>query len=202
LDEEFPVLKVAARPSGPAVSLETLSMLADPQLQPSLAHYRLREPVTSIEDNVTIQERIKWGWQDGKALKKLGILRSLIDGLYQLLTPPETDPASRVVLNSSLASNDLQTLDAVSDHAKGDPLASALAWLKSTIVKMQARADYLKETEVRKRWRELTNIKHSDSRNARTIGTYQGSDVLIEWKIVQTEGSQEKNTILDQRSII
>jgi Prion-inhibition and propagation len=199
LDAEFPVLKVAARPPGIGKSFELLSELADPKLRQEVQRLRLHEKVGSVENNVTLQEKLKWGWQDGEALKKLTILESLIDGLYQLLPPPDDDPLAAMVLNSSLASNDIETLDAIGEQGKDNPLQSAVAWLKSAILKFETRSTILQDREVQKIWLRLSKIRHRDPRNSRAVGTYDDSDVLIEWKTIRSGLSQTDATVLDRR---
>lgn len=196
LDAEFPVLRVAACRPSLGQSFEFLSKLADPKLRQEVQNLRLHEKVGSIENSVTLQEKLKWGWQDGQALKKLAILESLIDGLYQLLPPPDEDPLAAVILNSSLASNDTETLDAIGDQGKDNSLQSAVAWLKSTILKLENRSTILQDKEV---WPRLSKIRHQDPRNSRAVGTYEDSDVLIEWKTIYSGHSQVDSTVLDRR---
>ena len=203
LDLEFPVLASAAKPPGsPETAFARMLQIAGHSLSQSLEAFTLRDTINSIDENASIQERIKWGWQDGKALRKLQVLKSLIDDLYQLFPPPKLDSASALVFNASLASQDRQTLNSVYDQVKdGDDnsLSSGVAWLRSTIAKMEARSFSLHDRDVRKRWRELSNIRHHDRRNSRAIGSFQGSDVLVEWKIVPTGRSRFENNVLDTR---
>lgn len=203
LDSEFPVLATITQPLvSPASSFGRMSEIAGDQLRQALEAFRLRDTISSIDENATIQEKIKWGWQDGKAQKRLQILESLIFDLYQLFPPPVIDPASALVLNASFASEDRRTRKSIYDQVTdegGDSLSSGVAWLKSTIAMMEARSFSLQDKDVRKRWRELSNIRHHDQRNSRAIGVFQGSDVLVEWKIVPVGRSRFENNVLDTR---
>jgi len=202
LDSEFPVLATAAQPSSTPTSFVRMSQIAGYPLRQALEAFKLRDTINSIDENASIQERIKWGWQDGRALKKLQILKSLISDLYQLFPPPELDSASAVVLNASLSSRDNRTLNSIYEQVKVNDhksLSSGIAWLKSTIAKMEARSFSLQDKDVRKRRRELSDIRHHDRRNFRAIGNFQGSDVLVEWKIMPTGRSRFEDNVLDTR---
>ena len=199
LDKEFPSLIIAADGTSKPGKFAFLAALADPQSQQDLESLRDRKPVSAIKDGVTLRETLNWGWQDGKALKKLAILESLIDGLYQLLPPPVDDPVAAVVFNSSLGSTNSTTLDAIRDMSAENSLQASLAWLRSTIVKFETRSTLVQDKEIRKRWSELSKVRNSDSRNSRAVGTYQDADVLIEWKTVPSGNVPMAGMIIDKR---
>jgi hypothetical protein len=199
LDTEFPSLKVAANPPHARAMFDILSMLAGPQLRQDLQTLRRRKTVSDVEEKATFQEKFKWAWQDGKVLKKLTILESLIDGLYQLLPPPLDDPVAAIVFNPSLSSTDTTTLDAIGNQSEDSSLQSSLAWLKSTIVKFETRSTFVQDKEIQKVWSRLSQIRNSDSRNSRAVGTYQDKDVLIEWKMVPSSRVPSHGVIIDRR---
>jgi hypothetical protein len=202
LDEEFPILKAAVPQPRGGISFEFLSRLSSPQLRHDVESFKAPETiasVASIEGRATFQEKWKWGWQDGKALRKLEILESLIDNLYQILPPPKDDPLAALVFNSSLASSNTKILDALGSQAVDNPLETTIAWLKSTILKLERRSTILQDKQVHKLWNQVSDIRKNDTRNSRAVATYQGSDILVEWKTVVSSRSHHDYLVLDRR---
>jgi serine/threonine protein kinase len=202
LETEFLVLGSATYlPITAAASISRMSHMADAD---SSERQQLSKKIDEMKNQAATSERLRWALEDGRASKALDLLKSMIDDLYSFFPPPTNDPVVTVVLNASLPSVDVEHLNAISTGANGDPLLQGLAYLKSSRLQLQARANALDGVKVNKKFSCFNAFGAEDQRNNRVLGTFEKDDVLVEWKTaeftnVTQDASLSYRIMLEQR---
>jgi hypothetical protein len=180
---------------------DLMSMQAWPRL------YQLRNPASAdfyaAEANSATSRRsgfspegLKWELQDEKSRESLALLATLIQDLYDFLPPPFSDPAGAIILSSSLASQDTQTLARVSLALDSAPLQAGLAWLKSIAYRTLATSY---TTGVTTSQLDLSTMEplNREPGDLRFVANYKGSTVFVEKKcsIVPRHEHQQQDTL-------
>ncbi|CZR66069.1 uncharacterized protein PAC_15970 [Phialocephala subalpina] len=125
-------------------------------------------------------ERLKWALQDERANQSLELLSTLIKDLYEFLPPPKPDLAATVVLGTSLASQDADTLMRISRASVTPRLLAEFAWLKSITYSTQTQSQMVASRLSPLDKSKLVPI--GDSTKSRFLATYDGYPVFVEQK--------------------
>lgn len=185
LQKEFPYFegKYDMTTVGLAAGLEQLSLLEDPD---SISADIRESLINMIQEDSTMKESFPWVVNDGESKKLIQDLASLILSLERLLPPPQGSGNQALVFSKYLASDDTEWLQALAS-AQGDvpPAFSGAAELKRLSSRIRGNLTLAQATmpskTLRIRETDVTWYK-DDPDELRTIGTYKGSTVLIEWK--------------------
>jgi hypothetical protein len=178
LKSEFPVLSSAANVK--AFDASSLHRMAEMNDQSSADREYWVRKMNELQEDSPIRERVQWALRDGRAMKTLELVKSMIDELYSFLPPPRGDPTDTVVWNQSLPSTDVQMLEAISRDSDANPLLQGLAQLRST----KLQEDILERIKVNEKLRVFKGVMAVDARNNRDFGKFRGHDAMVEWKMV------------------
>jgi len=198
LGSEFPIIKSAeeAPPLSAATLLDRVGDLSDPEAE---ARREYRQRLQELAQQTTVQERVKWAYQNGGPLKTLELLRDMIEDLYDVFPPPKKDPIAEHVLNALLASLDIAKLERLSRDSESSVLGG-LAYLKTMILQMEAR-NLLLEVDggVWEKSRHLKDAGPRDETNGRSLAKFREQPVLVEWKSVDSSSGTAHTDMVEQR---
>lgn len=185
LGQDVPAISSASKTSISATSsIGKLLDMADPN---SIERQDLEVKLKSIQNDAEWKEKMTWALHDGRPLKALDVLKSLIDELIDFFHPPKFDPAAKLALNSLLATMSLAKLQTLSLQSGENSELRGLALLKSAIIEMDARKSVLGGEDVNEKSRYIVDTAQSSLQSRRDFGVFTKNgrqQVLIEWKVV------------------
>lgn len=186
----------------PTSSIERLVDLASPN---SGERQALSDKIRSVQENSDLKEQLSWAVKDGEPLKALDRLESLINDLTSFFTPPRVDPASKLALNSLLATMNLAKLQMISVQPDADSELRGLALLKSTIIQMNARESVFGGEDVTEDEADLEDTSPRDEKNGRGFGVFEKNgpqNVLVEFKEVGSSECPPKHSLFTFKAMI
>jgi hypothetical protein len=174
-----------------AAGLEQLCLVQDS----TSLHAQIEMSMSSLQEDSSVKERAQWIITSEETEKLLQDLDALVLGLERLLPPPQDFDSQALVFSKYLASDNTDWLDALA-QAERPSAFSGPAELKSLSTKLQTKLILAKTTVTPKRIsikeRDLDLIEYG-SDQSRTVATYQGRPVLVEWKTTQRPLEKETN---------
>ncbi|KAH6988115.1 hypothetical protein BKA56DRAFT_477938 [Ilyonectria sp. MPI-CAGE-AT-0026] len=191
LEQDYPALKAAG--NLPVTAAGSALRVADLQRPDSVERLGLVQKMEEVQTGSNIGERLNWALENGtRAQERLDEVVKMVNLLFQVFPPPKDDPHAQVALGHVLApltSNNFNIT--ASTIASASPLVAGLMYMKHAAGEMDKRSSALAGTKPPTvKPRNLDDrCKAADKRNGRGSGKYSAvgvSDVLIEWKTVDT----------------
>lgn len=173
------------------------------------------DSLRKMEENIrdinkgNVVERWRWARKEGRGLRMVEQVATLVSDLEDFFEPPFRDPNANIVFNQMLASKGAAAITSLPKDLKETidegtvPLLSGLAMLKTELEK---RADSSRTREMFKPPRLLKERRRLNTEGgARETAHLQGRNqpdpvpVLIEWKVISSSLSKSDQDTLSER---
>ncbi|KAH7303884.1 hypothetical protein BKA65DRAFT_225785 [Rhexocercosporidium sp. MPI-PUGE-AT-0058] len=159
----------------------------------------LQQEVADI-NHANILQRWKWARREGKGMKMVNQIATLVGELEDFFTPPTADSMAPVVFNQALTSNEnlvpsLPPAEGFADD-RVPRLVEGIARFKEVAYEMKNRSDALRIRELVRSHRGISNEKELDGTSGRvgkrSLAVFKSRDiastpVMIEWRSVSSK---------------